>query len=36
MGPHYVDFTFGFDTTLIQFEMTEIWPKCVAQASPPP
>ena len=26
-GPHYVDFTFAFDTTLIQLEMTEIWPK---------
>ena len=25
MGPHYVDFIFAFDTTLIQLEMTEIW-----------
>ena len=32
MGPHYVDFTFAFDTTLIRLEMTEIWPKYVAQA----
>ena len=32
MGPHYVDFTFAFDTTLIRLEMTKIWPKCVAQA----
>ena len=31
MGPHYVDFTFAFDTTLIRLEMTEIWPKHVAQ-----
>ena len=31
-GPHYMDFTFAFDTTLIQLEMTEIWPKYVAQA----
>ena len=23
---HYVNFTFTFDTTLIQLEMTEIWP----------
>ena len=37
MGPHYVDFTFTFDTTLISLEMTEIWPEYVAQAfSPPP
>ena len=38
MGLHYVDFTFAFDATLIQLEMTEIWPKFVAQAflSPPP
>ena len=37
MGPHYVDFTFAFDTTLLRLEMTEIWPKYVAQAfmSPP-
>ena len=33
MGPHYVDFTFAFDTTLIQFEMNKIWPKYVAQTS---
>ena len=32
MGPYYVDFTFAFDTTLIQLKMTEIWPKYVAQA----
>ena len=32
MGPHYVDFTFAFDTNLIQLEMTEIWPEYVAQA----
>ena len=32
MGPNYVDFTFAFDTTLIRLEMTEIWPKYVAQA----
>ena len=32
MGPHYVDFTFAFDTTLLRLEMTEIWPKYVAQA----
>ena len=30
MGPHYVDFTFAFDTTLIRLEMTEIWPKYFA------
>ena len=36
MGLHYVDFTFAFDTTLIQLEMTEIWPKHVAQAFLPP
>ena len=36
MGPHYVDFTFAFDTTLIQLEMTEILPKYVAQAFLPP
>ena len=36
MGPHYVDFTFAFDTTLIRLEMTEIWPKYVAQAFLPP
>ena len=35
MVPHYVDFTFAFDTTLIRLEMTEIWPKYEAQASPP-
>ena len=29
MGPHYVDFTFAFDPTLIRLEMTEIWPKYV-------
>ena len=32
MGLHYVNFTFAFDTTLIRLEMTEIWPKYVAQA----
>ena len=32
MGPYYVDFTFTFDATLIRLEMTEIWPKYVAQA----
>ena len=32
MGPQYVYFTFAFDTTLIRLEMTEIWPKYVAQA----
>ena len=31
MGPNYVDFTFAFDTTLIQLEMTEIWSEYVAQ-----
>ena len=36
MGPHYVDLTFAFDTTLIRLEMTEIWPKYVAQAFLPP
>ena len=36
MEPHYVDFTFAFDTTLIRLEMTEIWPKYVAQAFLPP
>ena len=36
MGLHYVDFTFIFDTTLIRLEMTEIWPKKVAQAVLPP
>ena len=36
MGPYYVDFTFAFDTTLIRLEMTDIWPKCVAQAFLPP
>ena len=35
-GLHYVDFTFAFDTTLIQLEMTDIWPKYVAQAFLPP
>ena len=37
MGLYYVVFTFAFDTTLIQLEMTEIWPKYLAQAflSPP-
>ena len=30
-GPHYVDFIYAFDTTLIQLEMTEILPKYVAQ-----
>ena len=35
-GPHYVDFTFAFDTTLIRLEMTEIWPKDLAQAFLPP
>ena len=24
MGPHYVDFTFAFDTSLIQIEMTDM------------
>ena len=32
MGHRYVDFTFAFDTTLVQLEMTEIWPKYVAKA----
>ena len=36
MGPHSVEFTFAFDTTLIQLEMTEIWPEYVAQAFLPP
>ena len=27
-----MDFTFAFDTTLVRLEMTEIWPKYVAQA----
>ena len=36
MGPHYVDFAFAYDTTLIRLEMTEIWPKYVAQAFLPP
>ena len=36
MGPHYVDFAFAFDTTLIRLEMTEIWPKYVAKAFLPP
>ena len=36
MGPHFVDFTFTFDTTLIRLEMTEIWPKYVAQTFFPP
>ena len=36
MGPHYMDFTFSFDTTLNRLEMTDIWPKYVAQAFLPP
>ena len=32
MGLHYVYFIFAFDTTLIRLEMTEIWPKYVAEA----
>ena len=38
MGPHYVDFTFAFDSTLIRLDMTKIQPKYVVQAflSPPP
>ena len=36
MGPHFVDFTFAFDTTLIRLEMTEIRPKDLAQAFLPP
>ena len=32
MGPHYVDSTFAFDTTLIRLEMTERWPEHIAQA----
>ena len=36
MGPHYLDFKFAFDTTLIRLEMTDIWPKYVAQAFLPP
>ena len=32
----WLDFTFDFDTTLIWIEMTEIWPKYVAQAFLPP
>ena len=36
MGPYYVDFTFASDTTLIRLDMTEIWPKYVAQAFLPP
>ena len=36
MGTHYVDFTFAFDATQIWLEMTEIWPKYVAQAFLPP
>ena len=36
MGPHYVNSTFAFDTILIRLEMTEIWPKYVAQAILPP
>ena len=35
MGPHYEDFTFAFDTTLIRLEITEIWPEYVVQTSPP-
>ena len=33
MGPHYVNFTFAFYTTLIRLEL---WPKYVAQAFLPP
>ena len=36
MGPSFVDFTFAFDTTLIQLEITKIWPKYVAQTFLPP
>ena len=36
MGPHYVDFTFASETTLIWLEMTEIWPKYVSSAQDPP
>ena len=36
MVPHYVDFPYAFDTTLILLEMTEIWPEYVAQAFLPP
>ena len=36
MGPHYVDFTFAFETSLIRLEMTEIWPENAAQAFLPP
>ena len=36
MGPHNVDITFAFDTTLIRLKMTEIWPRYVAQAFLPP
>ena len=36
MGPHYLDFPFAFDTTLIRLEMTKIWPEFVAQAFLPP
>ena len=36
MGLHYVDFTFAFDITLIGLEMTEIWPKYIAQVFLPP
>ena len=33
--PHYVDYTFAFDTSLIRLEITEIWPKYVAEAFSP-
>ena len=36
MGPHYVNFTFTFDTPLIRPEMSEISPKYVAQTFLPP
>ena len=36
MGLYYVDFTYAFDTTLIQLEMTEIWANYVSLAFLPP
>ena len=36
IGPHNLDITFAFDTTLIQLDMTKIWPEYEAQAFLPP
>ena len=36
MGPHYVEFTFALNTTIIRLKITEIWPEYVAQAFLPP